>query len=72
MTDVGMAITVARFANNTKLIFLALVVSQITIFARKPSVSGITFTFFNTVIKSIGISFTNFESGHNFAKTNRK
>jgi hypothetical protein len=48
MTDVGMAITVARFANNTKLIFLTLVVSQITIFARKPSVTGITFTFFDT------------------------
>ena len=53
MTDVGMAITVARFANNTKLIFLTLVVSQITIFARKPSVTGITFAFFNTVINSV-------------------
>ena len=53
VTDFCMTITVARFANNTKLIFLALVVSQITIFARKPSVTGITFTFFNTVIKSI-------------------
>ena len=72
VTVVCMTITVARFTNNTKLIFLALVVSQITIFTRKPSVTGITFTFFNTVIKSIGISFTNFESGHNFAKTNRK
>ena len=53
MTDVCMTITVARFANNTKLIFLALVVSQITIFARKSSVTGIAFAFFNTVIKRI-------------------
>ena len=53
VTDVCMTITVARFANNTKLIFLALVVSQITIFARKPSVTSITLTFFNTVIKRI-------------------
>ena len=44
MTDVCMTTTLARFANNTKLIFLALVVSQITIFARKTSVTSITFT----------------------------